>query len=153
MNVFAPPGNINERNRQCNELSYKPVIVVRSDTPGVLRDGSHTPLQKLAQTEIANTMFVGGLHSSCHMCPHVPPSRVSPSKISRNHHVSPNLHCAHLLTHLKEGNISSPLGMGMRVQADGESTGEDAVLKLRAAVQDTLKVLSCNSDFNLQSCT
>lgn len=28
----------------------------------------------------------------------------------------------------------------MRVQADGENNGKDAVLKLRAAVQDILKV-------------
>lgn len=31
--------------------------------------------------------------------------------------------------------------MGMRVQSDGDLNGEDAVLKLKASVQDLLEVL------------
>jgi hypothetical protein len=49
---------------------------------------------------------------------------------------------------------STPLNeTGMRVQADGDSDGEDAVLKLKAAVQDTLKVLNYTSNFRLVSRT
>ncbi len=39
--------------------------------------------------------------------------------------------------------------MGMRVQADGDKSVEDAVVKLKAAVQETLKVTDNISVFQI----
>lgn len=62
------------------------------------------------------------------------------------------MHLTHLIEQLEKE--STPLNeMGMRVQADGDSDGEDAVLKLKAAVQDTLKVLNYTSNFQSETRT